>query len=295
MNKSGPAIAVCVALVVPAMAGGPAALAWKLDAGARFALEETVQSRQTIKLMNMETRQDVDQVRQSRISVLKKNPDGTLILEQKIDKVKVQHGSDGPDANTRVLKQLEDASFWFHLDASRKISRIEGYDALLKQLSKGSRADARLIRSVFTEDSLKRSVDTWLGFLPAAAVDKGKTWQHRSSLPLGLLGAMAVDVTYKLENFDKKTQLATIAFSGSGSYQPPAQDAALPITVSAGTLRLAKYAGTITFDAERGRLVRLETQMALAGRLTAVIRDSETELELTQEQKLVVKCGPSAP
>lgn len=283
------------ALALPSAAQAQVTLAWKLDAGERFALEETVQSRQTIKLMNTETRQDLDQTRHSRVSVLKRNPDGTLILEQKIDKVKVQHGGDGPDANTKVLKQLEGASFWFHLDVKHKIGRVEGYDALIKQLAKDNRADAKLIRSVFTEDSFRRSVDTWLGFLPAEPVDKGATWKHKSSLPLGPLGAVAIDTTYKLTDFDKKTQIAAMSFSGIGIYQAPAEDADLPLKVSGGSLRLAKYGGTITFNADKGRLVRLEAQMSLRGKLTAGIRDASMELELSQEQTLVVKCGPAAP
>ncbi|MBM4068844.1 MAG: hypothetical protein FJ271_07845 [Planctomycetes bacterium] len=289
------ALVVLVAIAFPAAAHAQVTLAWKLDAGERFALEETVQSRQTIQLGTMETRQDLDQTRQSRVSVLKKNPDGTLILEQKIDKVKVQHGSDGPDANTKVLKQLEGASFWYHVDGKHKIVRVEGYDALVKQLAKDNRADARLIRAVFTEESCKRSVDTWLGFLPAGPVDKGKTWKSKSSLPLGPLGVMAIDATYKLADFNMKTQIATISFSGVGEYKAPAEDADLPLKVTAGSLRLPKYEGTITFNADKGRLIGLETKMSLQGKLTAAIRETDMQLEITQEQILIVKCGPAAP
>lgn len=283
---------VCLLLVIaiPTVAEAQVTLAWKLEAGDRFALEETVQARQTIKVMNAETRQDLDQTRHSRITVLKKNADGTLVLEQKIEKIKLRHSGDGPDANTKVLKQLEGASFWFHLDAKGRIGRIEGYDTLVKQLAKDNRADAKLIRAVLTEESFKGGLETWLGFLPAEPVGKGKTWKHKSSLPLGPLGAMALDNSYTLTDFDKKTQVAKISLAGIGTYQPPSNDSDLPLKIGAGSLRLAKYAGAITFNADKGRLIDLNIQLSLQGKLTAAIRDVNMEMELTQEQTLTLKC-----
>ncbi len=280
-------LSVFLILLLPGLVSAQVTLAWKLVPGDRFVLDETVQARQTIKVMNTETRQDLDQVRRSRISVLKKSPDGSLVLEQKIESVKVQHGGDGPDANTKVLKQLEGASFWYHLDPKGNIKRVEGYDALVKQLAKDNRADAKLIRAVLTEESFKRGVETWLGFAPREAVDKGKTWQSKSSLPLGPLGAMALDKTCTLADFDLETQLAKITLTGRGSYQPPPEDNDRPFKTGPGQVRLLKYDGTISFNAAKGRLVQLEIRLSLEGRFAA--------LEISQAQTLTIKCGPANP
>lgn len=287
--------ALLLMFACPITAQAQVTLAWKFEAGDLFALEETVQARQAIKVNSAETRQDLDQVRRSRISVLKKNPDGSLVLEQKIEKIKVQHGGEGPDANTKVLKQLEGASFWFHLDAKNKIGPVEGYDTLVKQLAKDNRADAKLIRAVLTEESFKRGLDAWLGFLPAEPVEINKSWKRKSSLPLGLLGAMALDTSYKLADFNKKTQVATIALSGIGTYQPPRDDNDLPLKIGGGSLRLSKYSGKITFNADKGRLIRLETNMSLQGKLMVINRDSNMDMELSQEQTLIIKSSPGKP
>lgn len=288
-------VAACLVLLAPGFAAAQITLAWKLEPGDRFALEEKAQVRQTIKFMNSETRQDLDQFRRSRITVLKKNPDGSLVVEQKFESVKVEHGGEGPDFNTRALKQLEGASFWFHLDAKGQISRLEGYDALVKQLVKENFADAKLIRAVLTADSFKRGVESWLSFVPAGPVDKGKTWQNKSSLPLGPLGVMALEKTYTLVDFDKGTQTAKITMSGKGVYQPPAEDADGPFKISGGLLRLPKFSGTISFNVDKGRLIQSETKFSLEGKLTATIRNANVDLELSQEQTLTVKCSPVTP
>jgi hypothetical protein len=288
-------LATCFVLVVPGLAAAQVTLVWKLEAGDRFALVEKAQVRQTIKLMNSETRQDVNQARRSRISVLKKNADGSLVVEQKFENVKVEPSGEGPDFNTKALKQLEGSSFWFHVDAQGQIGRVEGYDTLVKQLVKENFADAKLIRSVLTEESFKRGVESWLGFVPKTAVEKGKSWQNKSSLPLGPLGAMAVEKTYTLKDFDKNTQTAKITFTGRGTYQAPADDTASPLKVTGGLLRLPKFSGSISFNVDKGRLIESETRFALEGKLAATLNNASVDLELTQEQTVTVKCEAVTP
>lgn len=288
-------LSLCLVVSTPGLAAAQVNLAWKLDAGDRFALEEKAQVRQTIKFMNNETRQDVNQLRRSRITVLKKNPDGSLVVEQKFENVKVEHSGEGPDYNTKALKQLEGASFWFHLDAKGQIGRVEGYDALVKQLVKENFADARLIRSVLTEDSFKRGIESWLSFLPGGPADKGKTWQNKSSLPLGPLGIMTLEKTYTLADFDKNTQRAKITMTGRGMYQAPKEEEGGPLKITGGILRLPKYSGTMTFNVDKGRLIDSETKFSLEGKLTATIRNASIDLELSQEQTVGVKLTPVTP
>src|SRR5262249_60998621 len=92
-------------VLIPLPAAGQVKLAWKFKQGERFFVEDVVNVRQTIKIANSENRQDLNQTRISRFTVLKVNPDGSTVLEQKIEAVKVKVSGEGPDADTKILQQ----------------------------------------------------------------------------------------------------------------------------------------------------------------------------------------------
>jgi hypothetical protein len=68
-------------LAIPLPAAAQVKLAWNFKQGDRFYVEEITNVRQTIKIGNTENRQDLDQTRISRFTVLKANPDGSAVLE----------------------------------------------------------------------------------------------------------------------------------------------------------------------------------------------------------------------
>src|SRR5262249_1129098 len=76
-------------LLFPVTARAQTKMEWKLKPGDVFFVEEVTQVRQTLILMGSETRQDLDQTRVLRFTVLKKNQDGGLVLAKKIEAIKI--------------------------------------------------------------------------------------------------------------------------------------------------------------------------------------------------------------
>ncbi len=77
-------------LAAPAGAHAQVKLAWQFKEGDRFFVQESTQVRQTIKARDTENRQDLNQTKVSRFTILKKNPDGGLVLEQTIASVLIK-------------------------------------------------------------------------------------------------------------------------------------------------------------------------------------------------------------
>ena len=73
-------------------------------------------------------------------------------------------------------------------------------------------------------------------------------------------------------------------------YRAPTQAAeALPFKIVDAELKGTGREGEMLFDRERGRVIRFESHMSLAGRLTIDIGGQETKVELQQEQKNTVR------
>ena len=273
-------------LVIPLPAAAQVKLAWKFKQGERFFVEDVVNVRQTIKIANSENRQDLDQTKISRFTVLKANPDGSVLLEQKIEAVKVKVSGEGPDADTKILQQFVGASFLIGIDAKRAVTRFDGYEQLIKKIVKDNPVNAKLVRALMTEESLKAGIQDLLAVAPNQEVMPGKSWTGKTTLPLGPLGTLVLVNAYKLESINKASKEAKITMTAKASYTPPGPNQDLSLKVTGGDIRLEKVAGTFFFDAVRGRLLRSETRHTLEGTLKVVIRDAPIEMELHQEQSL---------
>ena len=96
MRRRSRFLALLVLILLPATARAQVRLEWKLKPGDVFFVEEVTQVRQTLILMGSETRQDLDQTRVLRFTVLKKNEDGGLVLAKKIETIRIPAGSNLP-------------------------------------------------------------------------------------------------------------------------------------------------------------------------------------------------------
>jgi hypothetical protein len=271
---------------IPLPAHAQIKLAWNFKQGDRFFVEEVTTVRQTLKIMGKENRQDLDQTRVLRFTVLKANPDGSAVLEQKIESVKIKVSGEGPDADTKVLSQFVGATFLIGIDSQRKISRFDGYEQLIKKIVKDNPVNAKLVRALMTEESLKAGVQDMLAFIPDKEVGPGKSWQGKTTSPLGPLGSLALLNTCTLKSIDEASKEAKITVMAKATYKPPAPNQDLGLKVSGGALRLANAAGTIVFDTVRGKLLRSEFKQTLEGSLKVTIREAPLEVELHQEQSL---------
>jgi hypothetical protein len=283
MSRGSAWLPILLALLLPASATAQIKLAWQFKKGDRFFVRETTAVQQTIKIMDAETRQELEETRLSRFAVLKTEKDGSVVLDQIIQSVKIKHSGEGPDIDIRVLKQLEGAIFQVTLDSRGQVAKLTGYDELLKKIAKNDPLNTRLVRSLMTDASFKVALASLFGFVPEKAVAKGDSWERKSLLPLGLLGDITLDDHYTLDDLEEAGKIAKVAALSKGAYAPPRKAPGPALKISGGEIRLLKSSGTLHFDAARGRLLSSVVTSRLEGTLQVTVRDAAVTMQFEQD------------
>ncbi len=207
-----------------------------------------------------------------------------MLLEQKIEALKIKVSGEGPEADTKVLKQLIGAAFLIGIDSKRAITRFDGYEQLIKKIVKDNPVNANLIRALMTEASLKAAIQEMFAFVPNQEVAPGKSWVGKTTLPLGSLGTLSLENTYKLDSIGEANKEAKIIVLSKAAFTAPGPKQDMKVT--GGDIGLEKSTGTIFFDTVRGRLLRSETRQTLLGTLKVAVRNAPIDVELHQEQTL---------
>src|SRR5262249_10033266 len=114
-------LGVMLVLGAPAVpAFGQGKLEWKFKEGDKFYLEERSNLKQTMKFMGSDLKQELDHTRLTSFTVLKKTDEG-LVLEQKIESVKITRASGSAKPEGNLLKELEGATFKVYFNSKMKV------------------------------------------------------------------------------------------------------------------------------------------------------------------------------
>jgi len=264
-------------------AAGAVKLEWKFKEGDKFYLEEKTSVRETITFMGKTYPQNLDHTRTSQFSVLKKEDDGSFVIEQKILKVHVERGDkkkgSGRVASAKLLQDLQGATFKITLSPKMRVTKFEGYEALMKKMADkeevGKKEEiSKQARALITEDTLTKPIEALFGFLPAKSVSRGDEWTAQSTRPLGVMGALKMTDSYTLKAEKKNDQgdtLATLeAVNIRALYSAPKIESGLAFRLVKGEFKVdrKKTAGTITFNVTQGRMAQGERKTRLSGTAT---------------------------
>ena len=265
-------------LLCPWAAQAQVSLSWKLSPGDRFVVEEELRTKQTLSAKGNEERHEIGQVRRLRFEVLKKNDDGTLILEQKFTKMQIT--KDGEEQAATLLKKLSGISLRFTLEPPRTITGPQGYAELVKALAGDDKAKGDLVRLLIPEESLLATLETVFFWTPAQAVSPKADWKTESILRLGPLGGIRCENNCTFT--EEKKNSAKVMITSKGDYMSPPEKPALKIP--RGNLRFEKSAGTVSFDVAKGRLDRAEFRRIIKGTLGFVTATANVDMDMQMEQ-----------
>jgi hypothetical protein len=276
---------LCLLLLV-----GPASaqtqLKWNFQENAKFYQRTDTALKQSMRVMGRDTKQEMNYVTVLSSTVLRKSPDGSVVLEQKIEAMEPKK-AEGGEAAAGVLAELVGSSFRITLSPQMQVMKFEGYEDLVKKLSRDDPTATKTVRAMMPEETLRRSAEEAFAFLPEGKVNRGDKWERRLTVPLGPLGNLAAVYQYTYEGperVDGQT-LEKIAVTANLTYQAPkGEGAGLPFQVTKSDLRAETASGSIYFDATRGRLVRSSMTLRLKGTLTISAMGQEFPLEMEQDQ-----------
>lgn len=288
------------ALVLAALAGPAPAqvtLQWKFKEGDKFYLESVSILKQSMKTLNKELKQDIEQTTLFSFTVQKKDSDNNAVLQATIESVAVKNigGPTGAvPAEDKFNQVLKGCTFRVTVNPRGEVTKFEGYDDLIKKLAGSDKAAQENVRAVLSEEYLKRSAGEAFLPLPAGAVKPGDSWggDKKQELRLGPLGSFTTTRRYTYDGKESPDgkPLDKVSVTATATYAPPkaGEPTPFPFQVTKGSLKADDIKGTAYFDAATGRLAQATTTMHLHGTLTIVVgggQPIDTEVEQDQNVK----------
>ena len=284
------ALALTVGLV-GVSAQGQTPLAWKFNKGDSFRLETVSTVKQSMKLLDKDGKpegkevvQDIEYTIVVSYKVLDKT-DGGVVLENKVDSMKFKN----PNGAIVADEKVQGATFKITLNAKNEVTALDGYEEFMKKLAGDDSNTLKTLHAVLPKEVLMRSAREAFGFLPEKPE---KTWTREFKAPMGPLGDLDVKNVYKDEGPETVSgrTVQKITYDSTVTYSPPnAQTPAgaqAPFRVVKGELkRTDQSKGTIHFDAAAGRLVALNQNIKLKGKVSLVLGAAKVDAELDQDQK----------
>jgi hypothetical protein len=284
------------ACCVPASA--QVTLSWKFVKGGKFYQETTTTLKQTTKIRGQEAMQDLEHVTITSFTVKEVNQDGTIVLEQKIESIRTSGKPEVSSGVANLLQEMQGASFTITLSRDLKITKLEGYEELLKRVARDDPATLKVVQTLMSRETLQNATEEAFAFLPKEALRPGKSWERKMTAALGPIGTVTGTHTYTYVG--PKTvggkQLQEVAIEAQLSYQPPRGDAGLlPFQISKGELQVQSGKGVLWFDNHLGRLAQSEMKMRLHGTLTIVAMGQEHTLVMEQDQSVKIRITDDPP
>src|SRR5262245_32202188 len=134
-------------------------LKWKLKEKDTFYITSTRTTQETLTLMGRAVKREVKIETESRFKVKKVGKEGT-VLEQEYTEAKVEQTGDLEPAEKTGLgdmgERLKGATFTITLNPAGKVTKVEGYEDLIKKLTKDNKDAGKLYRLIYPEETFRR-------------------------------------------------------------------------------------------------------------------------------------------
>jgi len=219
------------------------------------------------------------------------------------------------DALTRYHRMLGRATLWqpgtdhagiaTQMVVERELLKKEGKsrhdlgrEEFLKKLTGSNPQMESLLKQILSEDALKEMADPTFAAVPNAAKKVGESWEKTSKLDMGPIGRYENTYKYTYEGPDKDKKWDKIKVETTLKYTPPdpkAPGGGLPFKIVSATLASKNAGGTISFNAEKGRVEESNMKVQLVGGLNIEIGGAATAVKLDQTQTTTVKTSDTNP
>jgi hypothetical protein len=257
-------LVVLAAVAVPV--NGQVRLEWKFKKDETFTVETKQTQNQNVEIMGQKVTMEVVTTTRSTYKVLGQTKEGTE-LEQKIDSVVVKStGGFGGGGMDKMAEQLKGATFRFILTPKGEVTKLDGYEDLLKKVSGGSELTDKMVRATLTEEAIKQMVGEAFSYLPATEVKEGSKWQRMQTVPLGPLGSFTAVHDYTLAKATKET--AEIDVTSTMKYKAPDDKSAGLFKITKADLEAKSATSQIVFNLAAGRLTSINAKLQMEGTMT---------------------------
>jgi len=278
-------------------------LAWKFKSGDTFYAQTEMTMKQSVNVLGMNQNIDTKMTVTLGFAVKAVNGDD-VVLEQTFEGTKVD-GNPLAGMMEEAMDKIKGLKISFTFNAkTHDISKIEGAKDMIKKLTEDNPQMAQMMGSIMNEDALKQQLAGIFTFLPKKPVNKGDSWDNKSTVSLGPLGAFKTEQKFTYEGQVDKDgkKLEKIVGTGKMTYVSPKEkekdgkeNAAMPFEIVKADFKADDIKTTFYFDAGAGRLSSSETKNKFKGAMTISAQGMEIAMEMEQEQDATTKIMEKKP
>lgn len=193
------------------------------------------------------------------------------------------------------FKNLVGSSFTVVFGKGMVPEKVEGQEALLRNLGAANQQMEALLKKILTAEALKEMSDPLAGLTPGGDKPEkgsGDKWTKTTPLKLGPIGDYDRTHNFEYKGKDKeKPELDRVEVKATLTYKPPSGDAeGLLFRIKSGDLTTQNpKAGYYLYDPKTGWLVKSELAVTMSGTLVVAVGTTETSVQLFQTQTTTVE------
>jgi hypothetical protein len=262
----------------------PVAREWR--EGDEFFQEVQISRVSRYQVMGVDLGQNVQYAFVSRLRIAKKADDGTMQVRQKIEAVRLGEADRALQAQLdEMLGKIKGSTFVLTLNPQREVVEFDGDPGTWKVFTGANPLGGTsfMLWSFLDKAGWKELAELSF-FRPREPVRKSDRWARPISHSWGPLGQWQGQVGYV--HLGRQAGKERYEYALDMVYRPPpaGAGAALPFQISRSDFRVQTAAGSILFDAERGRVSAAEERFHVRGQLAVTALGVDAVVDMDEAQ-----------
>ncbi|MCH8922168.1 MAG: TIGR03067 domain-containing protein [Planctomycetes bacterium] len=252
--------------------------------------EQIYEVASTTSIAGREQKMTLRQISRVVVVVTKKLPAGGQEAQVIFESVRVA-GNRAAAPMVAMYSQLHGASFKLTLSAAGEITKLDGYEAMIKQLAGDNDLQAQRLRQAVREEAIKGMLASWFGRMSPERMQAGTSWKQPTTLSAGPAGEIAGEVTatYKGRTRVAGRECARFKLSAESTYSPPSGGGALGYEIVDGKVSLKGPAGEALYDTKTGRLIKSTRKTRIHGRLRIKVNGQTATMILDHRETTQIR------
>lgn len=274
----------------PIAVAEPVKLVWKLKKADVFFQEVIVAQKPNFKVGGLPVAALLNYRIVSRFTVNKREGDGSLSVEQKIESAKLLLADDLSKATVETaIAKLPGTVYTLQLSPKMDVTKFAGAAGGMNfaNLGLGFQSASLIDRDGWKE--LAQSTFFQLDQTPKANLRWSKPMTHN----WGSLGAWHGQIHYAYAG--EQAKLHRVTYGLQLAYKMPAAGAIGLMTVNSANFKTPEATGVLLFDAARGRVVAAEERFRVQGLINANVLGQNTLIEIDEDQHFVIRIHDKLP
>jgi hypothetical protein len=247
------------------------------------------------RILEMDLGQNVQYALVSRFRVKNKRDDGGMVVEQKVESVRLSNADPALQVRlNELLQKTKGASFTMTLNARHEVTKFEGGPEAIKVFADANPlgGPSFLLWSFLDRDGWKELAQLSF-FQPPGSPQRGERWDRAMTHSWGPLGNWSGKVHFQftgkqagLDRFDYLLDLA---------YKAPVKGGGLPFEIGKSQFRIQTARGAIAYQPNRGRIAAAEERFHVRGLLAVSFLGVESAVQMDEMQLFQLRILDSNP